>query len=168
MSVLVIPAQSRCSDEAIHKLVDAGRRRFTADLREDVSAFDTLFWDLSALKDRSTNGANRTVYFTRHGTTDQALPPLYASVVKSWILLDRGSTANMINRMMGVRILWEAILLRHKDASKTFRWEMLTEEDLSHAELLAWKIHDFRNTEGLAMVQIRCLGGFETKNEAFA
>jgi hypothetical protein len=33
---------------------------------------------------------------------------------------------------------------------------------------LAWKIHDFRNTEGLAMVQIRCLGGFETKNEAFA
>ena len=33
---------------------------------------------------------------------------------------------------------------------------------------LARKIHDFRNTEGLAMVQIRCLGRFETKNEAFA
>ena len=33
---------------------------------------------------------------------------------------------------------------------------------------LTRKIHDFRNTEGLAMVQIRCLGGFETKNEAFA
>jgi hypothetical protein len=33
---------------------------------------------------------------------------------------------------------------------------------------LARKIRDFRNTEGLAMVQIRCLGGFETKNEAFA
>ena len=33
---------------------------------------------------------------------------------------------------------------------------------------LARKIHDFRNTEGLAMVQIRYLGGFETKNEAFA
>jgi hypothetical protein len=32
---------------------------------------------------------------------------------------------------------------------------------------LARKIHDFRNTEGLAMVQIRYLGGFETKNEAF-
>jgi hypothetical protein len=32
---------------------------------------------------------------------------------------------------------------------------------------LAWKIHDFRNTEGLAMVQIRCSRGFETKNEAF-
>ena len=33
---------------------------------------------------------------------------------------------------------------------------------------LARKIHDCRNTKGLAMVQIRCLGGFETKNEAFA
>jgi len=34
-------------------------------------------------------------------------------------------------------------------------------------EHLALKIHDFRNTEGLAMVQIRYRGGFETKNEAF-
>ena len=33
--------------------------------------------------------------------------------------------------------------------------------------LLTLKIHDFRNTEGLAMVQIRYRGGFETKSEAF-
>lgn len=32
---------------------------------------------------------------------------------------------------------------------------------------LTLKIHDFRNTEGLAMVQIRYRGGFETKSEAF-
>jgi len=32
---------------------------------------------------------------------------------------------------------------------------------------LALKIHDFRNTEGLAMVQIRYRRGFETKSEAF-
>ena len=32
---------------------------------------------------------------------------------------------------------------------------------------LTRKIHDFRNTEGLAMVQIRYRGGFETKSEAF-
>jgi hypothetical protein len=32
---------------------------------------------------------------------------------------------------------------------------------------LDMKIHDFRNTEGLAMVQIRYRGGFETKSEAF-
>jgi hypothetical protein len=33
---------------------------------------------------------------------------------------------------------------------------------------LARKIHDFRSTKGLAMVQIRCLVRFETKSEAFA
>jgi DNA-binding NarL/FixJ family response regulator len=33
--------------------------------------------------------------------------------------------------------------------------------------LLTRKIHDFRSTKGLAMVQIRCLRGFETKSEAF-
>jgi hypothetical protein len=33
---------------------------------------------------------------------------------------------------------------------------------------LARKIHDFRSTKGLAMVQIRYLGRFETKSEAFA
>src|SRR6266446_93368 len=33
---------------------------------------------------------------------------------------------------------------------------------------LARKIRDFISTKGLAMVQIRCLRGFETKSEAFA
>jgi protein-L-isoaspartate(D-aspartate) O-methyltransferase len=33
---------------------------------------------------------------------------------------------------------------------------------------LARIIHDFRSTKGPAMVQIRCLRGFETKSEAFA
>src|SRR6266436_407225 len=32
---------------------------------------------------------------------------------------------------------------------------------------LARKIRDFISTKGLAMVQIRCLRGFETKSEAF-
>ncbi|MGA7921970.1 MAG: hypothetical protein WCA38_20090, partial [Candidatus Acidiferrales bacterium] len=40
--------------------------------------------------------------------------------------------------------------------------------ELERCKELARKIHDFRNTKGLAMVQIRYLGRFETKNEAFA
>ncbi len=36
------------------------------------------------------------------------------------------------------------------------------------AGILARKIRDFISTKGLAMVQIRCLRGFETKSEAFA
>ena len=35
------------------------------------------------------------------------------------------------------------------------------------AQNLTRIIHDFRSTKGLAMVQIRCLGRFETKSEAF-
>jgi len=38
----------------------------------------------------------------------------------------------------------------------------------SSADSLARIIHDFRSMKGLAMVQIRCLRGFETKSEAFA
>lgn len=41
------------------------------------------------------------------------------------------------------------------------------DEPLPSDQRLTLKIHDFRNTEGLAMVQIRYRGGFETKNEAF-
>ncbi len=55
--------------------------------------------------------------------------------------------------------------------------EIATKKDLisaasveSHVKtaILTRKIHDFRSTKGLAMVQIRCLRGFETKSEAFA
>ena len=41
-------------------------------------------------------------------------------------------------------------------------------EHTRRAIALAWKIHDFISTKGLAMVQIRCLRGFDTTSEAFA
>ena len=44
----------------------------------------------------------------------------------------------------------------------------MTAEPGAHYSGLARKIHDFRSTKGLAMVQIRCLRGFDTKSEAFA
>ncbi len=49
------------------------------------------------------------------------------------------------------------------------RWATQPAKDqpATWAGRLALKIHDFRNTEGLAMVQIRYRGGFETKSEAF-
>jgi len=56
-----------------------------------------------------------------------------------------------------------------KEAAATYQAAAALREAESGNYLhLARKIHDFRNTEGLAMVQIRYLGGFETKNEAFA
>jgi hypothetical protein len=39
-------------------------------------------------------------------------------------------------RLAGGRILWEAILTRRSGEPATFRWQTLSEEDLSQAELL--------------------------------
>jgi hypothetical protein len=64
-------------------------------------------------------------------------------------------------------------LQRRNYAKTTIDCYLRSVEDFSRhfhcsPDRLARKIHDFRNTKGLAMVQIRYLGGFATKNEAFA
>ena len=43
--------------EPIRTLVAAGREKFTADLDPVASTFDAPAWDISGLKDRSTNKA---------------------------------------------------------------------------------------------------------------
>ena len=138
-SPAIAPARER-SSQAILELIAAGRERFDKDFGVDPSGFDALCWDVASLKDRSVNRANRRAYFTRHGTTDQALPPVYAEVVKSWIVLERRSTGNLGCRVDAARILWEAVLKRRRGELTAFRWESLQEEDLSQAELLM-RIH---------------------------
>jgi len=64
-------------------------------------------------------------------------------------------------------------LQRRNYAENTIRHYLRAVEDFARRfrcspDRLARKIHDFINTKGLAMVQIRCLRGFETKSEAFA
>jgi hypothetical protein len=44
----------------------------------------------------------------------------------------------------------------------------ITSSNGVYTDTLTRIIHDFRSTKGLAMVQIRCLRGFDTKSEAFA
>jgi len=135
MTSPAIAARER-SKEAVRELIDAGRERFAEDFGADPSGFDAPCWDIASLKDRSVNRANRRAYFTRYGTTDQALPPVYAEVVKSWIVLERRSAGNLGCRVDAARILWEAVLKRRCGESTAFRWESLQEEDLSQAELL--------------------------------
>ena len=53
----------------------------------------------------------------------------------------------------------EALLEHRRIAGVCVSWRRLN---------LARIIRDFIGTKGLAMVQIRCLRGFETKSEAFA
>ena len=124
------------SEPAIQALFETAREKFAADLRMDASSFDDVVWDVSSLRDRTTCTSNPRLYFTRHGTLDQPLPAVYASVVKCWLILDRHSAGNMSRRLSAARILWEAIYNRRKESANAFSWQSFSEEDLSQAELL--------------------------------
>jgi hypothetical protein len=132
------------STEAVAILVAVAHERLAADFANGTPSFDfeDPCWDIRALKDRSTNRAAPRLYFTRYGTTDELLPRQYAMVVKSWLILQRGSAAAMGPKLDSARMLWEAILKRRPGTAGRFRWKDLCTEDLSQAELLMrsrWK-----------------------------
>jgi hypothetical protein len=135
MNSATTPLPAERVSESVQKLIAAAREKFAAEFPGTVD-FDAPSWDISSLKERSTNPAARKVYFTRRHSTEQPLPPIYANVLKSWIILDRHSAENMPRRSATARMLWEAALLRRKGKSEDFHWDALTEEDLSQAELL--------------------------------
>ena len=141
------------SSASVQKLVLIAREKFAADFGADPEMFDSPFWDVSCLKDRAFNRTNRNVYFTRHDTNDQPLPAGFSSVVKSWLILDRHSPGNMGLRLATVRILWEAILTRCGGDPAAFRWQTLSEEDLSQAELLM-RVHWAESTTYKRMMSL--------------
>src|SRR5437773_4426528 len=105
----------------IQALVHAGREKFTLDFPDQQQDFDAISWNMRGLRDRPATQSYTTLYFTRYGTIDQGLPQTYAEVVKSWIILERQSLGNMIQRGDAARILWEAILLRQRNDPAAFR-----------------------------------------------
>lgn len=121
--------------DAFAVLVAAARERLAVGFVSADFDFDEPCWDIRALKDRTANSASPRLHFTRHGATDDPLPPDFALAVKSWLILDCGSAGSMGLRLDSARMLWEAILGRRKQASG-FRWGDLCLEDLSQAELL--------------------------------
>ncbi len=126
---------------AIQALVRAGQETFACAFPGDQQRFDACTWNVRALRDRPTTQTRVTLYFTRYGTVDQALPQMYAQVIKSWIILERQSINTMGDRTDLARVLWEAILLRRRNDFAAFRWQDLCEEDLSQAELLMRETH---------------------------
>ncbi len=109
---------------ALAVLVASARERLAVGFVSAGFDFDEPCWDIRALKDRTANNASPRLHFTRHGTTDDPLPQAFALAVKSWLILDYGSAGSMGLRLDSVRMLWEAILGRRKQASR-FRWEDL-------------------------------------------
>ena len=141
------------SSIAMRKLILIAREKFAADFGADAEMFDASFWDVSCFRDRAFNRTNRHVYFTRYGTNDQPLPADYSGVVKSWLVLDRRTPGNMGLRLAGARILWEAILTRRGGDPEAFRWQTLSEEDLSQAELLM-RVHWAESTTYKRMMSL--------------
>lgn len=133
--------------ETIQQLVALGRQRFAK--RFPGQDFDTAIWDISSLMDRSHWRKRTNLYFTRHHTTDQPLPDSYAAVVKSWIILESRTVANMKQRMTAARCLWEVLLQRYGTEPNTFQWQQLCAEDLSQAELMMserWNMSSIRES----------------------
>ncbi len=136
MNTLTLQRPSGRIVDPVKDLVSAAREKFATDLSSDPSGFDAVSWDITGLKDRTTNSSNPRLYFTRHGSTDQAMPKVFAEVIKGWIILNRHSAGNMAGRVEAVRMLWEGIASRRRTKPDDFLWSQLSEEDLSQTELL--------------------------------
>lgn len=124
------------STTAIQALVSAGKEKFAYVFSERPQSFNAMSWDIRELNDRPATQTHAHLHFTRHGTTNQALPQTYAEVVKSWLMLERNAIDTMLIQTQGVRLLWEAILLRRGNDPAAFSWANLCEEDLRQTELL--------------------------------
>ena len=88
--------------------------------------------DLGPLR-RSVHHARARGYFTRLGTTNQALPASYADVLKGACVKDLHSAAHLVWRVNAGRVLWEAIVGRALDPHR-FTWRDVSEVDFLEAE----------------------------------
>jgi len=82
---------------------------------------------------------------------------------------ERGKHVSRIVEERVTKAIFRTIAEKNPEAVKQAAQPALeAAEKCDRVLSLARIIHDFRSTKGLAMVQIRCLGRFETKSEAFA
>jgi hypothetical protein len=127
------------SRQAVQELVALGRQQFTLTLGNTGQRFEDAVWDVTSLLTRITKRHHARLYFTCHGSQNEPLPGFYGDVVKSWLLLERGAAATMRNRLMAVRVLWDALQQRRTGIAADFLWETVCEEDLRQTDLLMQK-----------------------------
>lgn len=127
------------SKQAVQELVALGRRQFTLALANTGQRFEDPVWDVTSLLTRITRRHNARLFFTYHGTQSEPLPRCYADVVKSWLLLEGSTAETMRNRLMSLRVLWDALGQRRAGVATDFLWETMCEEDLRQADQLMQK-----------------------------
>jgi hypothetical protein len=119
----------------LNNLIQAGRERFAADLSETGQSFDALTWDISSLARQLTRARHVYVHFVRYPNAREPLPPVYAHVLKSVLLLTRAASAEALrDRLLSARILCEVLLTRHARLSDTYDWTALSAQDLEATE----------------------------------
>jgi integrase len=112
------------------RYVEQARLIFAA--RFPIGCFDDSSWDIRHLRSSQHKRTNSRVYFTRYGSTTDALSARFAHVVKAFLLLMNASGGTMPLRVDAARMLWRAVEKRRRDAR--FSWSDLSEEDLLEAE----------------------------------
>src|SRR5258708_40031202 len=111
------------SSKALFRLVNKGKQTFKLVFPKAEHTFDSFAWHVQHLRDRTIANSNPNLYFTRSGTTNEALPKHYAEVLKSWLISEyRLGTRSAVHPLAAARILWDAILARRNGDSNNFQW----------------------------------------------
>ena len=96
--------------------------------------FAALTWDLSSMNARPGVSHVRKLNFVRLKASDQPLPEIYASVIKSWLVLEGNGSNNQYEYLLMARYLWEVLLKRRQNRAENFQWESVVLKDLRQAE----------------------------------
>jgi integrase len=126
------------SEVRIKELIKRARRKFP--LIYPGQDFDSQLWKVVHLRERPN--ANDLVNFRftrlasivtkRHSTRlEDALPPYFAEVVKSWIVIS-SDVALLTNeaRLYAARYFWHFLLVQRGADATSFRWGDLCESDM--------------------------------------
>jgi len=120
-------------NDALAQLIQGGRERFMADLEATGQRFDATTWDMTSLARQLVRTRRVYLHFVGYGHPEEPLPPLYAAVVKSWLLAIRRTSVEYLKAcLLPVRLFWGVWLGRH--GGHDIVWSEISAADLDAAE----------------------------------
>ncbi|HLV97058.1 MAG TPA: hypothetical protein VKT82_00145 [Ktedonobacterales bacterium] len=125
--------RTRSSAARIAETIHTARYLFKSQFPSED--FDAVVWSLESLNYRPGVQDVKFLRFTRLKRPDEPLPELYASLIKSWIVLEEFGSGERYSKLRAARYLWEELLSRREGKPEQFQWETLTLDDICQAEL---------------------------------
>lgn len=121
------------NDDVLTQLIQTGRERFTADLGATRQHFDATTWDMTSLARQLIRTRRVYLHFVGYSHPEEPLPPLYATVAKSWLLATRRTSVEYLKVcLLPVRLFWDVWLARH--GGHDIVWAEISAADLDAAE----------------------------------